>query len=285
MTISGAARIAGVMGWPVDHSLSPRLHGYWLDFYGVDGAYVPLAVRPERLEEALRALPALGFAGVNLTVPHKEAALDMVDVRDDAATRIGAVNTVVVRPDGTIEGRNTDGYGFVQSVREGAPRWRAGDGPAILIGAGGAARAICAALQEAGAPEIRIVNRTAERAQSLVRAFGSPTTAVSWAERVAALDGASLLVNATTLGMRGQPPLDLALDALPHTAVVADIVYVPLKTALLRDAGSRNNRTIDGLGMLLHQARPGFAAWYGREPAVTPALREHLLKKIDHPDG
>ena len=285
MTVSGAARIAGVMGWPVNHSLSPRLHGYWLEHHGIDGAYVPLAVRPERLREALRALPALGFAGVNLTVPHKETALEIVDSRDDAATRIGAVNTVVVRPDGSIEGRNTDGYGFVQSVREGAPQWRAGDGPIALIGAGGAARAICAALQEAGAPEIRIVNRTPERAQGLVGDFGSPAVAVPWAERAAALDGVSLLVNATTLGMRGQPPLGLSLDALPQTAVVADIVYVPIETALLRDAGSRSNRIVDGLGMLLHQARPGFAAWFGHEPEVTPALREYMLSRIEHPEG
>jgi shikimate dehydrogenase len=268
------------MGWPVDHSLSPRLHGYWLDLYGIDGAYVPLAVRPERLEEALRALPALGFAGVNLTVPHKEAALKIVDICDDAATRIGAVNTVVIRSDGSMEGRNTDGHGFIQSVREGASQWQANDGPVALIGAGGAARAICVALQDAGAPEIRIVNRTAERAHGLAAEFGSPFNAVPWAERAEVLNDVSLLVNATTLGMRGQPPLDLDLELLPQSAVVADIVYVPPKTALLRDAEARNNRVVGGLGMLLHQACPGFAAWFGREPEVTPALRDYILNQI-----
>ena len=285
MIVSGAARIAGVMGWPVDHSLSPRLHGHWLDFYGIDGAYIPLAVRPERLEDALRALPALGFAGVNLTMPHKEAALKIVDICDEAATRIGAVNTVVVRSDGSIEGRNTDGHGFLQSVRDGAPQWQAADGPVALIGAGGAARAVCVALQTAGVPEIRIVNRTAERAHGLAGEFGSPTISVPWAERTAALKGVSLLVNATILGMCGQPPLDLGLDSLPPSAVVGDLVYVPLKTALLRDAETRNNRVIDGLGMLLHQARPGFAAWFGREPEVTPALRAHVLNQIENPHG
>ena len=231
------------------------------------------------------ALPAFGFAGVNLTVPHKEAALEIVDMCDHTAARIGAINTVVVRPDGSIEGRNTDGPGFLQSVREGAPQWQAGDGPVTLIGAGGAARAVCVTLQEAGAPEIRIVNRTAERASGLANEFGSPTVAVPWAARAAALDGVSLLVNATTLGMRGQPPLDLDLDLLPQAAVVTDIVYTPLKTALLRDAETRNNRTVDGLGMLLHQARPGFAAWFGREPEVTPELRDHVLNQIEHADG
>ena len=285
MTVSGAARIAGVMGWPVDHSLSPKLHGHWLDFYEIDGAYVPLAVQPERLEDALRALPALGFAGANLTVPHKEAALEFVDVCDDTADRIGAVNTVVVRSDGSIEGRNTDGYGFLQSLCEGAPQWQAEDGPAALIGGGGGARAICAALQKAGAPEIRIVNRTAERADRLADEFGAPVMSLPWAERKEALDGVSLLVNATTLGMRGQPPLDLDLALLPQSALVTDIVYVPLRTALLRDAQSRNNHIVDGLGMLLHQARPGFAAWFGRDPEVTPALRTHMLNQIESPNG
>lgn len=285
MIVSGTARVAGVMGWPVDHSLSPQLHNYWLDLYGIDGAYVPMSVRPERLENALRALPDLGFAGANLTVPHKEAALKIVDISDDAAKRIGAVNTVVVRADGSIEGRNTDGYGFLQSVREGAPRWRARGGPVALIGAGGAARAVCVALQDAGVPEIRIINRTAKRADRLAEEFGSPIISIPWAHRTEALDGISLLVNATILGMGGQPPLDLDLDRLPQSSVVADIVYVPLKTALLRDAETRNNLIVDGLGMLLHQARPGFAAWFGRNPDITLALRTHVLREVENPYG
>ena len=280
MTVSGAARIAGVMGWPIDHSLSPQLHGFWLNSYRIDGAYIPLAVKPERLEEALRALPALGFAGVNLTAPHKEAAIKIVDICDDTATRIGAINTVEVQSDGSLRGSNTDGYGFLQSVHEGAPDWKPASGPAVLVGAGGAARAICVALQGAGVPEIRIVNRTAERSAELAEEFGAPVTALPWAERVAALKGVSLLVNTTVLGMRGQPPLDLDLQFLPQLAVVADIVYAPLKTALLFDAETRQNKIVDGLGMLLHQARPGFAAWFGHEPEVTAALRDQVLDQV-----
>jgi len=280
MIISGAARIAGVMGWPVDHSLSPRLHSFWLNSYGIDGAYVPLAVKPERLEKALRALSALGFSGVNLTVPHKEAAMKIVDICDDTAKRIGAINTVLVRSDGSLMGSNTDGYGFLQSVCEGAPDWKPTAGPAVLVGAGGAARAICVALQEAGVPEIRIVNRTAERSASLVEEFGAPATSLPWVERAAALEGAALLVNATVLGMRGQAPLDLDLQLLPRLAVVADIVYAPLKTALLFEAETRQNKTVDGLGMLLHQAKPGFAAWFGQEPEVTADLKARILDQI-----
>lgn len=277
MSVSGSAKIAGVMGWPVDHSLSPRLHGYWLKSYGVDGVYVPLPVRPEQLAVALRALPALGFAGANVTVPHKETALELVDHCDETAKKIGAINTVIVRSDGSIEGQNTDGLGFLRSIREGAPGWKTTDGPAVVIGAGGAARAIGVALQEAGVSEIRIVNRTAQRADELAREFGPPVTSIPWADRTASLSGASLLVNATVLGMRGQPPLDLDLAQLPVSAIVADIVYVPVETLLLRDAKDKGHRTVDGLGMLLHQARPGFRAWFGREPEVTPALRQHIL--------
>ena len=280
MTISGAAKIAGVMGWPVEHSLSPWLHGFWLKLYGIDGAYVPLAVRPENLEKALRALPAFGFAGVNLTVPHKEAAMKFVDFCDDTAKRIGAINTVLVQSDGSIKGFNSDGYGFLQSVYEGAPDWQPADGPVVLVGAGGAARAICVALQENGVPEIRIVNRTAERATVLAEEFGAPVMSLPWEERAAALEGVSMLVNTTILGMHGQPSLDLDLQLLPRLAVVADIVYAPLKTALLRDAEARQNKTVDGLGMLLHQARPGFAAWFGGEPEVTPALRARVLNQL-----
>jgi shikimate dehydrogenase len=285
MTISGGTRVAGVMGWPIDHSLSPQLHGYWLKSYRIDGAYVPLAVPPERLEQALRALPALGFAGVNLTAPHKEAAMAIVDHCDDAAQRIGAINTVIVRSDGTIEGRNTDAYGFIQSVHEGAPSWEAPSGPAVVIGAGGAARAICVALQVAGVPEIRIVNRTEKRADCLVKEFGPPLVSIPWEDRASVIGDASLLVNATTLGMQGQPSLDLELDWLPQSTVVTDIVYAPLQTPLLRNALSQNNCVVDGLGMLLHQARPGFAAWFDWEPEVTSALRTHVLTQIDMSPG
>lgn len=277
MSLTGAARIAGVVGWPVAHSLSPRLHGYWLKHYGIDGAYVPLPVRPEDLTDALRALPKLGFAGSNVTVPHKQAALEAMDDLDEAAGRIGAVNTVVIGGDGRLEGRNTDAFGFIENLREAAPDYRAGQGPAVVLGAGGAARAVVAALLDAGAPEVRIVNRSRARAEALAADFGSGCAALPWSEREAALTEAALLVNTTLLGMSGQPALDLPLDRLPVQAVVNDVVYDPLETALLAAARRRGNRAVDGLGMLLHQARPGFEAWFGVAPEVTPALREAVL--------
>jgi len=271
--LSGRARLAGIMGSPVAHSLSPRLHGHWLARYGIDGAYVPLPVPPERLEQALRALPALGFAGVNLTIPHKEPAVALMDRLSSAATRIGAVNTVVVEADGTLSGDNTDGFGFIAALSESGVGWRAPVGPAVVLGAGGAARAVVVALIDAGVPEIRLLNRTAERAQALAGELGGPIRAIAWAERAAALAGAALLVNTTSLGMKGQPPLDLALDALPRSALVTDIVYTPLITPLLAAAQARGNSVVDGLGMLLHQARPGFRAWFGVDPVVDAELR------------
>ena len=276
MIPSGKAKLAGVIGWPVGHSSSPRLHGYWLEHYGIDGAYVPLGVEPANFERVLHVLPLLGFVGVNVTVPHKEAALAAVDVADPLAQRIGAVNTVIVRRDGGLEGRNSDAYGFLENIKTAAPGWDAASGPAVVLGAGGAARAVCAALVDDGAPEVRVVNRTAARAEALAAAIGSRCRVLPWSERCGALDGAGLLVNATTLGMTGQPPLDLDLDRLPAAAVVNDVVYAPLETALLKMAARRGNRTVDGLGMLLHQARPGFKAWFGVEPEVTSALRAFL---------
>jgi shikimate dehydrogenase len=278
MILSGASKLAGVMGWPVSHSKSPSLHGYWLDLHKIDGAYVPLPVRPEAFPGCLRALAELGFRGVNLTVPHKVAALDVCDSLDDAARAIGAVNTVVFTGKG-IEGRNTDAHGFIENLRQAAPDWHASAGPAVVLGAGGAARAVVHALREAGAPEIRLANRTKERASALAKDFAPGVTVVAWQDRAAAMQGANLLVNTTSLGMTGQDPLELALDALPASALVNDIVYAPLETALLRDAKARGNRTVDGLGMLLHQARPGFAAWFGVTPEVTPALRAFVFNR------
>jgi shikimate dehydrogenase len=276
--LSGQARLAGVFGWPVAHSRSPRLHGYWLAKHGIDGAYLPFAVRPENLAAALKALPLLGLGGVNLTLPHKEAALALVDRTTAEATRIGAVNTIVVGEDGRLEGSNTDGYGFLAHLRASAPQWRAEREPVVLLGAGGAARAIAVALLDAGVPELRLVNRSLGRAVELAGALLDPRIRpVSWHERAAALAGASLLVNSTSLGMSGQPALDLDLEPLPRTAIVYDIVYVPLETPLLGAARARGNVCVDGLGMLLHQARPGFAAWFGTTPEVTPALRDFVL--------
>lgn len=280
MNLSGKARIAAVMGWPVAHSLSPALHGWWLDRYGIDGAYVPFAVPPEDLETALRALPVLGIAGTNLTLPHKEVALRLVDKATPEALRIGAVNTILVEPDGSLTGSNTDGFGFLESLRASAPDWRAEAGPAVVLGAGGAARAVVVALLDAGAPVVRLLNRTRQRADDLATAVNGAIEVADWSSRDAALADAALLVNTTQLGMTGQDQLDLDLARLPTSAVVNDIVYVPLTTPLLSDARSRGNDTVDGLGMLLHQARPGFAAWFGVEPEVTAELRSHVLASI-----
>ena len=275
--ISGKARVAGVMGWPVGHSRSPRLHGHWLREHAIDGAYVPLAVPPERLGDAVRGLGALGLRGCNVTVPHKEAVIPLLDRIDATARATGAVNTVVVEAEGTLSGSNTDVFGFMENLREGAPDWRPARTVAVVVGAGGAARAVAWALREAGATEVRVVNRTHDRAARLAADIGGPVHAVAWAEREAALDGAGLLVNTTTQGMAGEARLDLRLDTLPRTAIVNDIVYVPLTTPLLADAAARGNPVVDGLGMLLHQARPGFAAWFGAEPTVTSALRRAVL--------
>lgn len=276
MIVSGKAKVAGVMGWPVSHSRSPRLHGYWLEKYGIDGAYIPMAVPPGSLEQALRALPALGLRGANLTVPHKEAALRVCDTVDSLARRIGAVNTIVVGADGGLEGSNTDAFGLIENLR-GASDWRAGDGPAVILGAGGAARSACVALIDAGVESIRIVNRTLQRAADLAGAMAPGCSAVAWDRREEALEGAMLLVNTTTLGMTGQPCLEIRLDALPRQATVYDIVYVPLQTGLLASARARGNPVVDGLGMLLHQARPGFEAWFGVKPEVDRELRDYLL--------
>lgn len=280
MSITGAARLAGIMGWPIAHSRSPALHGFWLREHGIDGVYVPLAVAPERLEQALRGLPALGFRGCNITIPHKQAALKAMDRIDPFAQRIGAMNTVIVADDGSLEGSNTDVFGFRENLREQVPEWRASSGPAVVLGAGGSARAVVAALSAAGVAEIRLVNRTAEHAETLARDLAVSETRIGvhpWAQRAKALEGAGILVNTTSLGMEHAPPLEIDLGALPQSAVVVDIVYVPLETGLLAAARRRGNPVVDGLGMLLHQGRPGFAAWFGAEPAVTPALRRAML--------
>jgi len=266
-------RLAGVIGWPVAHSRSPLLHGHWLREHGIDGAYVKLAVAPGRLEAALRGLPALGFAGCNVTLPHKREAARLVDRIDPAAARLGAINLVTVAADGTLLGRNTDGAGFLAALADADPAWSAAAGPAVVLGAGGAARAIVAGLLDAGAPAVRLLNRTRARAEDLAGALGGAVEVRDWERRAAALDGAALLVNTTTQGMAGQPPLDLDLAALSRAALVSDIVYTPLETPLLEAARARGNRVAPGLGMLLHQARPAFAAWFGVLPAITPELR------------
>ncbi|HEX3882792.1 MAG TPA: shikimate dehydrogenase [Stellaceae bacterium] len=283
MRLTGHARLAGIMGWPVGHSRSPALHGYWLGEHGIDGAYVPLPVQPDRLEQALRGLPALGFRGCNLTLPHKQAALAIVDRVEPVARRIGAINTIVVGEDGSLEGRNTDAYGFREHLRESVAEWDTQAGPAVVLGAGGAARAVVAALEEAGVPEIRLVNRTRSHAEALARDLADAVvrlTVTDWDSRALALRGCGILVNTTSLGMDGQPALDLDLGGLPAQAVVVDIVYAPLETALLAAARRQGHRVVDGLGMLLHQGRPGFEAWFGVPVRVTPGLRAAILATL-----
>jgi shikimate dehydrogenase len=276
MRATGKTRLAGIMGWPVEHSRSPVMHGFWLDETGIDGAYVPLPVRPERVEQALRALPVLGFRGCNLTIPHKHAALAIADRVEPLAQRIGAANTIIVLPDGSLEARNTDAYGFRENLCELAGDWHAGTGPAVVLGAGGSARAVVAALADAGVAEIRIINRTRHRAALLQRDLATPSTRISvhsWDEAGWVQRDAGLLVNTTSLGMTGQPPLMLDLTPLPRSAPVVDIVYVPLETRLLATARLRGHPVVDGLGMLLHQGRPGFEAWFGVPVRVSPELR------------
>ena len=265
--------LAGVMGWPVAHTRSPAIHNHWIAKYGLKGAYVQLPVQPERLEAAIRGLAALGFAGCNVTVPHKESAMRFMDELHPAARRVAAINTIVVQPDGRLLGMNNDGAGYIQSLRDADATWRGDVGPALVLGAGGAARAIVVALLDEGAPELRITNRTLERAQALADDFGDRVKVVPWAERNEAMAGVSLLVNTTSLGMHGQAPLNVALDALPLEAMVSDAVYIPLETPLLAQARMRGHRTVNGLGMLLNQARPAFQSWFGVLPDVTPELR------------
>ncbi len=273
MSHTATFRLAGVMGWPVMHSRSPRLHNSWIRRFGLSGYYAPLPVSPERLEAALRALAPLNFAGCNVTLPHKEGIVRIADHVDPAARAIGAANCVVVRPDGSLAAFNYDVFGFMEALRAAAPGWRAARGPAVVLGAGGGARAVVYGLLEDGAPEVRVVNRTFERAQAFTAEFGPKATAVRWDERADALAGAALLVNTTSNGMIGQEPLDLALDALPGDALVNDIVYTPLETALLAAARARGNVAVDGLGMLIQQARPAFRDWFGVMPDVTAEER------------
>ena len=268
--------LAGVMGWPVAHSRSPQLHNYWIKAYDLLGAYVLLPVAPGRLEAALVGLPALGFRGCNVTIPHKVDALKLVHEADANARRMGALNTIVVQTDGSLKGFNNDGFGYIQSLLDAQPKWRADTGPVTVLGAGGAARAVVLSLADRGAREIRLLNRTQDKAQALAGEFGAPVKVLPWSERHDALEGIALLVNTTSQGMHANPALDLDLRKLPAHALVSDVIYVPLETPLLQAARLRGNATVNGLGMLLNQARPAFNAWFGVMPDITPELRRSI---------
>ena len=286
MSLTGKAKVAGIIGWPVSHSLSPVLHGHWLEEYKIDGAMVPLAARTEDFSAVIDGARRAGFRGVNVTVPHKEAAFALAHSADDAAKHAGAANLLVFREDGTIHARNTDSYGLFASVKDALKSNPALGKSVVVLGAGGAARGVVAAMiSPLGASWIHILNRDAERARNIAKQLteeGSKTELIpggldDWA--IAAKD-ASLVVNSTSAGMGDNPPLNIDLSLLPKDAVVCDIVYNPLETKLLRDAAARGFRTIDGLGLLMHQAVPSFEAFFGESPIVTPTLRAALVKVL-----
>ena len=269
--------LAGVIGSPVAHSRSPALHGYWLRRYGIRGHYIPMDVGQADLAEALRTLPKLGFVGLNVTIPHKETVLGLADVVTDRAALIGAANTLVFRKDGKVYADNSDGTGFIANLRQHAPHWNPGSGPAAVLGAGGAARAVVAALIEAGVPEIRIANRTKQRAEAVRADLGAKVVVHDWVKAGNMLDGAATVVNTTSLGMVGKPDLRVPLDALDRHAVVTDLVYTPLRTQFLIEAEDLGCTVVDGLGMLLHQAAPGFERWFGHKPEVDDATRRAVM--------
>lgn len=280
MTQPNRFHIAGVMGWPIMQSRSPMIHNFWFAQQGLRGSYVPLAIKPEGLAAALRALHPLGFAGCNVTSPLKQEAMKIVDEIDESARKVGAISCVTVRPDGTLLGSNNDAFGFIRNLQHSRPTWRADTGPIVVMGAGGGARAVCYGLMQAGAKEIRLVNRNLARAEAVAGEFGAPIKAYPWEQRHDVLEDAALLVNATSQGMVGQAPLELSLDTLPTTALVTDIVYVPLATPLLVAARARGNPTVEGLGMLLHQGPLAWKLWFGLEPTVTEELRELVEKSL-----
>ena len=265
--------LAGVMGWPVMHSRSPMIHNHRFKVHGMAGTYVPLAIQQEGLAGALRAMHPLGFSGCNLTIPHKQAAMEIVDEVSDAARSIGAISCVTVRPDGSLIGSNNDAFGFIRNLKQEQPSWRADAGPAVVIGAGGGSRAVCYGLMQEGVKEIRLLNRGFERAQTLADEFGSVICAYPWTQRHDVMHGAALVVNTTSQGMVGQTALDIKLDLLPLSALAADIIYIPLETPFLAAARERGHRTVNGLGMLLHQGPLAWKAWFGMEPVVTAELR------------
>lgn len=270
--------LAGVIGSPIAHSKSPQIHGHWLKTYGIEGYYVPMDVAASDLVDVVRTMPKMGFVGANVTIPHKEAILSIADQVTDRAILIGAANTLIFRKDGKIHADNTDGYGFLENLKTGAPQWSAKAGPAAVLGAGGAARAVIASLLDAGVPEIMISNRTRVRAEKLKADFGSRLRIYDWVQAGNMLDRAALVVNTTSLGMIGKGEMRVPLDGLKKDTVVTDLVYAPLKTKLLEAAEDVGCTTVDGLGMLLHQAVPAFERWFGTRPEVDRATRVAALR-------
>lgn len=269
--------LAGVIGCPIAHSKSPLLHGHWLKTYGIEGHYVHLHVESADLESVIRMMPKMGFVGANVTLPHKEAVFEIADQITDRATLIGAANTLTFLPSGKILADNTDGYGFIANLKDGAPDWDPKSGPAVVLGAGGASRAVIASLIEAGVDDIILTNRTRDRAEQMRSDFGQKIRVVDWIKAPNVLEEGKLVVNTTSLGMTGKSRLRIPLDGLRPDAVVTDLVYTPLKTELLEHAESIGCTAVDGLGMLLHQAVPGFERWFGTTPEVTEETRAAIL--------
>lgn len=270
-------KLSGVIGSPIAHSKSPLLHRHWLRTYGIVGDYVPLHVEREDFPAVIRMLPKMGFVGCNVTIPHKVAALEIADQVSDRATLIGAANTLIFRSDGKIHADNTDGYGFIANLRQNAPDWDPAAGPAAVLGAGGAARSVIVSLLDAGTPEILLANRTRVNAEALHDEFGSRVTVVDWVHAGAMLAEATTVVNTSSMGMSGGPEFRLNLDHLRASSLVTDLVYNPLRTRLLEAASQIGCPTVDGLGMLLHQAVPGFERWFGKRPEVDAAARAAVL--------
>lgn len=269
--------LAGVIGYPIGQSRSPLMHSYWLKRHGINGYYIPISLPPAEFVAGIRSLPRLGFKGVNVTLPHKVSMLGLADSVTDRAALIGAVNTVTFKNDGSIRGDNTDGYGFIQNMRQNAPNWDPRSGPALVLGAGGAARAVISALLSEGVTELRLANRTRQRAQLLADQFGAKVQVIDWNRASDAVDGAMTIVNTTSLGMQGQADLLISLDAAPKTATVTDLVYAPLITPFLESASALGLKVVDGLGMLLHQGVPGFELWFDHRPEVDDGLRMAVL--------
>ncbi len=270
--------LAGVIGSPIAQSKSPQLHKHWLKTYGLQGFYIPMDIASADLRDVLLTLPKMGFVGINVTAPHKEAVLQLADLVTDRATLIGAANTLIFRKDGKIHADNTDGYGFLENLKAGAPQWVPKSGPAVVLGAGGAARAVVASLLDAGVPEILISNRTRIRAEKLVDDFGHRLQVIDWIQAGNVLEEAVLTVNTTSLGMIGKPELRVPLDGLRKGTIATDLVYAPLQTNFLREAAAQGCTTVDGLGMLLHQAVPAFERWFGQRPVVDSATRAAALR-------